>query len=91
MDFDIDHFEITSPKEFVDLAKRFEKDTNIDAIFPVSHPFYYDIFALRAVELGNYKFTACIYQAKKYLRLGSFYGIIYLFFENNGLQIKLKK
>ena len=80
MDFDIDHFEITSPKEFVDLAKRFEEDNNIDAIFPVSHPFYYDIFALRAVGWVTINSQLVSTKLKKYLRLGSFlWNYIFIF------------
>jgi len=80
MDFDIDHFKITSPKEFVELAKRFEKDNNIDAIFPVSHPFYYDIFALRAVGWVTINSQLVSTKLKKYLRLGSFlWNYIFIF------------
>ena len=80
MDFDIDHFEITSPKEFVDLAKEFEKDNDTDAIFPVSYPFYYDIFALRAVGWVTINSQLLASKLKKYLRLGSFlWNYIFIF------------
>ena len=80
MDFDIDQFEITSPKEFVYLAKRFEQDNDIDAMFPVSHPFYYDIFALRAVGWVTINSQLISNKLKKYLRLGSFiWNYIFIF------------
>ena len=80
MDFDIDQFEITSPKEFVYLAKKFEQDNDVDAIFPVSHPFYYDIFALRAVGWVTINSQLISNKLKKYLRLGSFiWNYIFIF------------
>ena len=80
MDFDINQFEITSHDEFYKLAKEFKEGANTDAMFPVSYPFYYDIFALRAEGWININSQLIVNKLKKYLRLGSFFwNYIFIF------------
>jgi len=80
MDFDINHFEITSHEEFFKLVKEFKEDANTNAIFPVSYPYYYDIFALRAEGWVNINSQLIVNKLKKYLRLGSFFwNYIFIF------------
>ena len=47
IDLDIDLFSLIKPKSFIDLVKNFQNNKDIDALFPYSEPYYYDIFALR--------------------------------------------
>ena len=61
-----------------------EQDNDVDVIFPVSHPFYYDIFALRAVGWVTINFQLISNKLKKYLRLGSFiWNYIFIFRNKN--------
>ena len=51
---DIDIFSQTSLKQFEELIEYVIKKNYSNGIFPFSTPFYYDIFALRAVNWVNY-------------------------------------
>ena len=46
LDLDVDLFSQISTNEFIQILTRIQKDDNIDALFPFSVPFYYDLAAL---------------------------------------------
>ena len=49
LDLDVELFSNISTNEFIQILTRIQKDDNIDALFPFSVPFYYDLAALRSV------------------------------------------
>ena len=52
----------------------------IDAIFPVSQPFYYDIFALRSKGWVDYNAVFFAHRLKKFFKIGSFiWNYLYIF------------
>jgi len=78
MDLDINLFEITDIEKFYLIMENFTSQKNIDALFPVSEPFYYDIFALRAKGWINFNSQLIVNSLKRFFLIGSFF-INYLF------------
>ena len=72
LDLDIDLFEFTDVSKFENQLIDFIEQKTYDAIFPVSTPYYYDIFALRAEGWLNVNSQQIINRLKKYLFVGSF-------------------
>ena len=80
IDLDIDIFSQTSLKQFEELIEYVIKKNYSNGIFPFSTPFYYDIFALRAVNWVNYNSQYWVKRMKKILKVGSFlYNFIFIF------------
>ena len=72
LDLDIDLFKFTDISKFENQLIDFIEQKTYDAIFPVSTPYYYDIFALRAEGWLNVNSQLIINRVKKYLFVGSF-------------------
>ena len=80
IDLDIEIFSLTSLKQFDELIEYVIKKNYSNGIFPFSTPFYYDIFALRAVNWVNYNSQYWVKKMKKILKVGSFlYNFIFIF------------
>ena len=80
IDLDIDIFSLISLKQFEELIEYVIKKNYSNGIFPFSTPFYYDIFALRAVNWVNYNSQYWVKRMKKILKVGSFlYNFIFIF------------
>ena len=77
---DIEIFSLTSLKQFDELIEYVIKKNYSNGIFPFSTPFYYDIFALRAINWVNYNSQYWVKKMKKILKVGSFlYNFIFIF------------
>ena len=72
LDLDIDLFEFTDISKFENQLINFIEQKTYDAMFPISTPYYYDIFALRAEGWLNVNSQQIINRLKKYLFVGSF-------------------
>lgn len=80
MDMDIDLFKRTDIKNFQKIIDQFSENTGLDAIFPFSTPFYYDIFALRKKGWVNKNNLLIARKLKDKLKLFSFLiNYIYIF------------
>lgn len=79
LDNDIDIFKYLNCEQFMDLVNQ-TKNTYFDAIFPVSIPYYYDIFALRADGWVNYNSQLLIKNLKMKFKYFSFlWNYFYIF------------
>ena len=93
--FDTDFFPFLNTT-YTQLDKLISKVINngkSNAIFPVSEPFYYDIFALRAPGWLNINSQLIVSRLKKYLRIGSFlFNYLFIFrYQLSPEKIKSKK
>ena len=80
MDLDIRQFQLTFPEKFLDILNNFENNQSFDAQFPVSVPYYYDIFALRAKGWVNLNSQLFVNRLKNIFPIGSFiWNYIFLF------------
>lgn len=73
MDLDIDLFSFIEPQNFVNLINNFLNDENLDALFPFSDPYYYDIFALRKMGWVNKNEVLVAHKLKQKFKIGSFF------------------
>ena len=93
--FDTDFFPLsnTSYDQLDLLISKVISNRKSNAIFPVSSPFYYDIFALRAPGWLNINSQLVVSRLKKYLRIGSFlFNYLFIFrYQLTPEKIKLKK
>jgi len=72
LDLDINLFDITNVNQFTKILEEFDNNPNLDAMFPTSYPYYYDIFALRASSWnGNYS-QIILEKIKKLIPFSSF-------------------
>ena len=80
MDLDIRQFQLTVPEKFINILRNFEQNQSYEGQFPVSMPYYYDIFALRAKGWINLNSQLIINRLKKIFPLGSFiWNYIFIF------------
>tara|TARA_B100001287_G_C22584942_1_gene482759 strand:+ start:89 stop:967 length:879 start_codon:yes stop_codon:yes gene_type:complete len=80
LDTDFYSFSKTSPKKLDELIDYVLQIKNNSGIFPVSDPYYYDIFALRAKGWMNINSQLIVTNLKKYIRLGSFiFNYLFIF------------
>ena len=89
LDTDFYLFSKTSPEKLDELIDYVLKMENNSGIFPVSEPYYYDIFALRAGGWLNMNSQLIVTNLKNILELEVLFSIIYLYFDTNLLQNKL--
>ena len=73
IDLDIDLFSLIKPKSFIDLIKNFQNNKDIDALFPYSEPYYYDIFALRKQGWVDNNAVLQAHKLKQKFKIGSFF------------------
>ncbi len=73
IDLDIDLFSLIKPKSFIDLVKNFQNNKDIDALFPYSDPYYYDIFALRKQGWVDNNAVLQAHKLKQKFKIGSFF------------------
>ena len=73
IDLDIDLFSLIKPKSFIDLVKNFQNNKDIDALFPYSEPYYYDIFALRKQGWVDNNAVLQAHKLKQKFKIGSFF------------------
>ena len=71
-DMDLDLFARSTFDEINSYIELTIKSYSEGAIFPVSVPFYYDVFALRAKGWLNFNSQLILSKIKQYLKLGSF-------------------
>ena len=93
LDTDFYLFSKTSPEKIDELIDYVLKMENNSGIFPVSEPYYYDIFALRAGGWLNMNSQLIVTNLKKYIRVGSFiFNYLFIFrYQLTPKQIELKK
>jgi len=72
MDMDMDLFKLIDIKKFINLLNYFNIE-DIDALFPFSKPYYYDIFALRKNGWVSKNNIVKAEQLKKKFVIGSFF------------------
>ena len=93
--FDTDFFPFlnTSYTQLDKLISKVINNRKSNAIFPVSKPFYYDIFALRAPGWVNINSQLIVSRLKKYVRIGSFlFNYLFIFrYQLSPEKIKSKK
>lgn len=93
--FDTDFFPFskTSYSQLDLLISKVISNKTTNAIFPVSAPFYYDIFALRAPGWLNINSQLLVSRFKKYLKIGSFlFNYLFIFrYQLSPEKIKSKK
>lgn len=88
IDLDIKLFELTDIESFHKILNSFINQNTYDAIFPISSPNYYDIFALRAKGWHNLNSSLIIHNIKKVIFFGSFFLNYFLIFRK---QLTVKK
>lgn len=92
-DTDFFLFSNTSTDQLDSLILKVLSTNKSSAIFPVSNPYYYDIFALRAQGWLNINSQLIVSRLKKYLRIGSFlFNYLFIFrYQLSPEEIKIKK
>lgn len=92
-DTDFYLFSKTSHKQLDELISHVIKIQENCGIFPVSEPFYYDIFALRAKNWLNINSQLIVSNLKKYIKVGSFiFNYFFIFrYQLSPKQIESKK
>ena len=88
IDLDVNLFELTDIESFHKILNSFVNQNTYDAIFPISSPNYYDIFALRAKGWHNLNSSLLIHKIKKIIFFGSFFLNYFLIFRQ---QLTVKK
>ncbi len=73
IDLDIDLFSLIKPKSFIELLNNFQNNKDIDALFPYSEPYYYDIFALRKQGWVDNNTILQAHKLKQKFKIGSFF------------------
>ena len=73
IDLDIDLFSLIKPKSFIELVGNFQNNKDIDALFPYSEPYYYDIFALRKQGWVDNNAVLQAHKLKQKFKIGSFF------------------
>jgi len=91
LDLDVDQFQITNINKFIVILKKFVNSKDIQGCFPVSSPYYYDIFALRAKGWLNINSQLIVNKFKKYIPLGSFFWNYFFIFRKQWKIEKIKK
>jgi len=90
-DLDIFLFSNTSYQQLENLITYTMKKKNNTAIFPVSNPHYYDIFALRAPGWLNINSQLIVSKLKKFFKIGSFFWNYLFIFRYQLTPAKIQK
>ena len=88
LDLDVELFSQISTNEFIEILTRFQKNDDIDALFPFSVPFYYDLAALRSVGWLEDDVWIGFNNIAKKLKIGKIFLRIFVIFNK---QIKKPK
>jgi len=80
LDLDVDLFSQISTNKFIEILTRIQKDDCIDALFPFSVPFYYDLAALRSVGWLEEDIWIRFNKLAKKLKIGKIFLRIFLIF-----------
>ena len=91
LDLDVDLFSQISTNKFIEILTRIQKDDGIDALFPFSVPFYYDLAALRSVGWLEEDIWIRYNKLAKKLKIGKIFLRIFLIFKKQIKKPKNKK
>lgn len=91
LDLDVDLFSQISTNKFIEILTRIQKDGGIDALFPFSVPFYYDLAALRSVGWLEEDIWIRFNKLAKKLKIGKIFLRIFLIFKKQIKKPKNKK
>ena len=91
LDLDVELFSQISTNEFIEILTRIQKDDDIDALFPFSVPFYYDLAALRSVGWVEEDIWIKFNKMAKKLKIGKIFLRIFLIFNKQIKKPKNKK
>jgi len=90
LDLDLNLFEVTKVSEFKNIIEDFIDSKEIDATFPISTPYYYDIYALRSKYWHSNFRQFIIEYGKKFIPLSSFLINYLLIFRKQWSLTKIK-
>jgi len=91
LDLDVELFSQISTDDFLKILTRVQKDNDIDALFPFSVPFYYDLAALRAYGWLEEDVWIKFNKLAKKLKVGKIFLRILLIFNKQIKQPRNKK
>ena len=91
LDLDVELFSKISTNEFIEILTRIQKNDDIDALFPFSVPFYYDLAALRSVGWVEEDIWIKFNKMAKKLKIGKIFLRILLIFNKQMKKPKNKK
>ena len=91
LDLDVELFSKISTNEFIEILTRIQKNDDIDALFPFSVPFYYDLAALRSVGWVEEDIWIKFNKMAKKLKIGKIFLRILLIFNKQIKKPKNKK
>ena len=91
LDLDVELFSQISTYKFIDILTHIQKNEGIDALFPFSLPYYYDLAALRAESWLNEDIWIKFNKLAKKLKVGKIFLRIFLIFNRQIKQPKNKK
>ena len=91
LDLDVELFSQISTDDFLKILTRVNKDNDIDALFPFSLPFYYDLAALRAYGWLEEDVWIKFNKLAKKLKVGKIFLRIFLIFKKQIKQPRNKK
>ena len=81
VDFDIELFKFLDAVSFFNLLEKFSNNQNIEALFPYSHPYYYDIHALRANNWNTNSPWESVKKINKFVPIGKFFTRYFLIYK----------
>ena len=90
LDLDVELFSQISTYKFIDILTHIQKNEGIDALFPFSLPYYYDLAALRAESWLNEDIWIKFNKLAKKLKVGIIFLRIFLIFNRQIKQPKNK-
>lgn len=82
LDLDVDLFKFIKPNELISKLESFKINESVDAIFPYSRPYYYDLAALRAENWINEDVWIKFNRLSKKIKIGKIFLRIFLIFNN---------
>ena len=91
LDLDVELFSQISTDDFLKILARVKKDDDIDALFPFSVPFYYDLAALRSVGWMEEDIWIRFNKMAKKLKIGKIFLRIFLIFNKQIKQPRSRK
>ncbi len=80
VDLDLDLFSSTSKSKFISLIEELSNDSNNQAYFPYSTPFYYDVAALRSNNWVENDIWIKYYRMTKYIPIGKVFFRIFILY-----------
>tara|TARA_B100000900_G_scaffold415258_1_gene444470 strand:- start:1355 stop:2212 length:858 start_codon:yes stop_codon:yes gene_type:complete len=80
VDLDLDLFSSTSISKFISVIEELSNDSNNQAYFPYSTPFYYDVAALRSNNWVENDIWIKYYRMTKYIPIGKVFFRIFILY-----------